>query len=66
MRTNPAHAPDRESTAAAESRLAMLLHGAMPELLAGFTVEGLAATHRVKPERIEAMLRNARQDRTHD
>lgn len=56
--------PDpRISAAAAKAQLVTMLYQCRPEALAGFTVDGLCATHRVDRKVAEYELQIARQKR---
>lgn len=54
------HPNAQESVASAKSRLALLLSGATDERLRSFSVDSLAATHRVKFADVADMLETER------
>jgi hypothetical protein len=64
MRGNASRYPDkRESAANAKARLIQMLYCCRPSALAGYTPDGLAATHRVPVKDCEYLLIVARQKR---
>jgi hypothetical protein len=63
-RSLPRNPDSRESVASAKARLALLLSCAPDQKLAGFTVDSLAATHRVPRKAVAEMLLRAQLGRS--
>lgn len=55
--------PSTISRKRSRAALTSLLYGCKPEMLRGFTAEGLAGAYNVTPKNAEEMLASARQGR---